>query len=122
MALSYKAMAANVPSIVLAALGQDAITGLAGAGTTQGTATALSYSTNSFTTVAAGSGAVLSSDAIGGDSQLVYNGGANALKVYPPSGAQINGLGANNPVSLAPSTACRFECLSPTLWTGVLSA
>ena len=53
---------------------------------------------------------------------MIYNGGANPLKVYPPSGAQINALGTNQPMTLPVRTACEFYCLTTTLWTGVLSA
>ena len=75
-----------------------------------------------FSTVAASSGAVLDNQATAGDTQMIYNGGANALTVYPPSGAKINGLATNAGMLLATNTACEFYCLSTTQWTGVLSA
>ena len=53
---------------------------------------------------------------------MIYNGGANALTVYPPSGAKINGLATNAGMLLATNTACEFYCLSTTQWTGILSA
>jgi len=73
---------------------------------------------NVFTTVAAGTGAILTA----GPVQTIYNGGANLLKVYPPSGAKINNLSTNAAVSLAVNTACTFLYASSTQWIGNLSA
>ncbi len=122
MALSYKAFQTGMNTQHLAALSQDVATALTAAGTTQATAYHADFGVNAFSTVASGSGARLSINAVGGDSQLLYNGGANQLKVYPPVGAQINGIGTNNPVFLAIRTACEFWCLSATQWTANLSA
>lgn len=122
MALSYKAFQTGMNTQHLAALSQDVITGRTATGTDQAGAYHADFGVVAFSTVAANSGARLSINAVGGDSQLIYNGGANALKVYPPSGAQINALGTNNPVSLAIRTPCEFWCLSATQWTGNLSA
>lgn len=119
--LAYKLFGSGLNTLTVAAM-TDVATGLTAAGTTQGTAYESTSAKNSFTTVAAGAGTVLDSDAAPGDTQMIYNGGANALKVYPPSGAQINALGANQPMLLAIRTACEFHCLSSTLWTGILSA
>lgn len=122
MSLSYKAMVAGIPQQQIQALIQDVATGLTATGTNQATAYAMDFNSNQFSTVDANTGARLSSNAVGGDSQLVYNGGANTLKVYPPSGAALNGLAANQPDILPIRTACRYECLTTTLWTGLRSA
>lgn len=93
-------------------------TGLSGAGTTQGTATSVTASVNYFSTVAAGSGAVLTT----GPYQTIYNAGVNSLKVYPPSGAKINQLATNAPILLSINTCATFYYLSATQWIGSLSA
>lgn len=120
--LSYKVLGAGMPSLLLQALGQDAATGIAATGTTQGTATALTAADNFVSTVAAGAGVILSASTTGGDEQSVYNAGANVLKVYPPSGAAINQLAANAPVLLGVHTACAFKFYSTTQIAAFLSA
>ena len=120
--LAYKVMGAGIQGLAVQALCLDCTTGISAAGTTQGTATALSAARNFLSTVASGAGVVLSASATGGVSQLVYNGGANAVKVYPPSGAKINQLAANAAVLLATTTACEFHCGSAPQWAAVLSA
>ena len=120
--LGHKVMGAGVNALAVQAICMDAATGISAAGTTQATATALSNAVNFISTAAASSGVVLSSSATLGDSQLVYNGGANPVKVYPPSGAKINGLPTDSPAILAIQTACQFWCGSATQWTAVLSA
>lgn len=70
--------------------------GVAAAGTTQGTATALSSTINIITTVAAGSGVILTS----GVRVIVLNRGANSLLIYPPVSGQLEALGTNAPFTL----------------------
>ena len=95
-------------------------TGISAAGTVQGNATALTTVCNGITTAAAGSGVRLRAGSTG-EWQTVYNGGANAVNVYPPSGANINQLAANVPHILATNTACQFSFFSSTLIIGILS-
>lgn len=103
-------------------------TGLTAAGTTQSDAYQLIGDNNFFTTVASGSGAILNSAWSEGSSQTVYNGGANALKVYPPTSGQINNLPTNQAMNLEIRTAVTFtkgaynDSTGVTKWTGVLSA
>lgn len=92
--------------------------GLTATGTTQGTAYSMTSTLNVFTTVAANTGAILTN----GPYQIVFNGGANSLKVYPPTGAKINNLTTNTFIFLATNTACVFWYVSSTQWVGVLSA
>lgn len=87
--------------------------GLTATGTTQGTALALTSDINGVTTTASGSGVILSSSQ---REVVVANAGANALSVYPPSGAQINALGTNNPFSVAAGQVGRFFSSSATQW------
>lgn len=119
--LAYKVFGSGVQGLAVQAICQDSESGITATGTNQSTAYSVTTAVASFGTVAAGTGAVLSSQAVSGDSQLVYNGGANPLNVYPPSGAAFNGLPVNIPCVLPVNTACDFRCLTSTLWTGVLS-
>lgn len=100
----------------------DVSVSVSAAGTTQATATILIGGLNWITTAAASSGVLLNAAAITGSSQAVYNGGANAVKVYPPTGAQINGLGANNPMTLGTNSFCECWFLSSTQVVANLSA
>ncbi len=98
--------------------GAGSASAVSAAGTVQGDATVLTSLVNFVSTVAANAGVILSA----GPSQLVYNGGANTLKVYPPSGAKINQVTTNSPIVLAINTAIQFWYVSATQWIGVLSA
>ena len=120
--LGYKAFAAGLSLPLTSAICKDVATSVSAAGTTQGTATELTAADNEITTAAAGSGVVLSASLAAGDSQTVFNAGANAVKVYPPTGMSINALAANAPMTLATNTGCFFKCVSTTRVFGVLSA
>jgi len=100
---------------------QDVGVSISAAGTTQATATLLINGISWITTAASGSGVVLF-PGNPGTSQTVYNAGANAVKVYPSSGAQINGLGTNNAMTLGTNTVCHFWNLNDTQTIGILSA
>lgn len=80
---------------------------LTAAGTTQATALALTTQENIVTTVAVGSGVILPSLAVGTET-VVRNRGANALLIYPPTGAAIEAAAANASVSLAVGSTARF--------------
>jgi len=97
-------------------------TGLTAAGTTLGTALALSADTNVIGTAAASSGVSLPSAEIG-DSVEVYNGGANAVTVYPDTASvQINSLTAGAGFLLATNTMCYARRVTSTRWIVNLSA
>ncbi len=119
--LGYKLFQAGFDTLALAAVVLDVGTAISAAGTTQTTATQLTNSVNDIGTVAAGAGVVLWTGTAG-DSQIVYNRGANAVSVYPPNGARINSLPINSPHVLAPSTACEYWFSSTTTVIGILSA
>ena len=120
--LGYKVFSAGLPGLLTQAVCQDVQTSVSAAGTTQGTATELTAADSEVTSVASGAGVVLSSLATAGDEQTVFNGGANPLKVYPPSGQQINSLTANLHMTLAVNTGVMFKKVSSSRWFGVLSA
>ena len=120
--LGYKVLAAGLSNFLAACVCADTQASISAAGTTQGTATELTAADNELTTVGAGSGVALASAIAAGDSQTVFNAGANAVKVYPPVGMKINALATNAPMLLATNTGCIFKCVSTTRVFGVLSA
>ncbi len=120
--LGHKVFGSGIAGLSVQAICQDIAAGLTATGTTQGDAYPVTTGKAAFSTVASGAGAVLTASASGGDSQVLYNGGANPLKVYPPSGARINNAPVNGAVTLATHTGCEFHCMTTSQWFGVLSA
>jgi len=118
--LSSKVMGSGINGLSVQAICLDVASGLTATGTTQADAYALTAASNEFTTVASGTGAVLPS-ASPGDSVLVYNGGANPLRIYPQTGEQLNGQPTNAPHLLSVNTAVEFTKLTSTRWVGNLS-
>ena len=100
---------------------QDVSPPLTAIGTTQATALLLFNGIANIGTAASGSGVILNYTNPG-TSQVVYNGGANAVKVYPPVGAQINGLPVNTGHLLSPNTTCVYWFLTSALIAANLSA
>ena len=97
-------------------------TGLTAAGTTITDALDLSADTNVIGTCASGAGVQVPACEIG-DSVEIYNGGANACKVYPDTtSAQFNALGAGNSFSLGTNTTCYCRKITSTRWIVNLSA
>lgn len=95
---------------------------LTATGTLQSDALQLTASINQITTAAASSGVKLYASPAAGSWQVVYNGGANSVKVYPQTSGTINGLAANTGMLLATKTACKFYAPTSTAWVGILSA
>jgi hypothetical protein len=93
-------------------------TGISAAGSTQGTATALTKTINIVSTVAASQGARLPSPEAG-EFLLVANQGANALSLYPNTGHTINALAANTALSLAADTRRLFFAATSTNWYSI---
>ena len=91
------------------------------AGTNQGTAFALQASINYLSTVAASTGVILPSVPIG-DSVDVFNGGANACVVYPPTGGKINQVATNGGVNCPTNTWMVFKKVTSTQWIAMQSA
>jgi hypothetical protein len=119
--LSYKLFGSGLNTLTIASI-TDVANGLTATGTNQSTAYECTSAKNAFTTVASGTGARLSPLAVGGDTQMIYNAGANALTLYPPSGAKINNVATNGGVLIGTNTACEFYCISSTQWAAILSA
>lgn len=90
-------------------------------GTTQATALKIGSDHTQFTTVAASSGAVLPAPNAG-EWRSVFNGGANALTVYPNVGGTINGGSVNAGVSVAAGKGALFIPLDGLTWFAIISS
>lgn len=121
MALAKKMMQGGVSAGAAKAINGDIASALTATGTTQGTALALNAALNVMGTVSSGTGVILPACELS-DDLMVYNGGANALLIYPDSGAKINGQSTNAAISLATATAIKLKRVSATQWVGILSA
>lgn len=94
---------------------------LTAAGSSQSDALQLTATVNQITTAAASTGAKLYAAPVAGDVQIVYNGGANQIRVYPQTSGTINQLSANTGMILPVATSCAFYAASTTAWIGLLS-
>lgn len=122
MSLQARIVASGLSAINAQAIQGTVANALTATGSTQGTALALGADLNRFTTVAASTGAILPA-MNPGDNMQVFNGGANALLVYPPVGGTINALAANAGYSVAAATPfCEVYCVNPTTYIARQSA
>jgi hypothetical protein len=91
------------------------------AGTTQATASATLADHVSVPTVTAGAGVILT-PGNGSDIRSVTNASQTTqLLVYPPVGAQFNGITANLPLTLPPAMGALFVFTSPTTIMAIFS-
>ena len=91
------------------------------AGTTQGTATALTADYNVVTTATSLQGVLLYNGQIG-DQQIIFNGSTSPIYVYPPTSESVNQLATNAGFVLSPYTLVEVTKVSTTLWLANLSA
>lgn len=120
--LGYKVMQSGVQGLAVQALCMDSLTAISAAGTNAATATVLANAVNFVGTTGSGTGVILPANSGPGDGVFIFNGGANPLKVYPTTGAKINGLGTNAAATIGTNTACEFWMGSLTQWGAILSA
>jgi hypothetical protein len=90
-------------------------TGITAAGSTQGTATALTKEMNIVSTVPSGNGVVLPT-AVAGMVLTITNTSANSLLVYPASGGTINSLAANAAFTQGTGATLQFIAPTTTQW------
>jgi hypothetical protein len=95
--------------------------GAVAAGTTQADALVITAGATEFATVAAGAGAKLPVGDPGAPA-WIFNGGANALLVYPFLGGQIDALGANAAFSVAAGKGLLLMPMSTTQWYSLKGA
>ena len=101
-------------------LGQT-INGFVGAiatGTNQLTAQLITSQATVFTSVPAGTGAILPSAGSSMVGLLIWNMNGNVLSIYPQLGGQIDSLATNAPYLLAPGASVAFYCFDPAINTG----
>jgi hypothetical protein len=89
-------------------------TGIVANGTNQSTATLITSTINVIGTANSGQGIIL--PAVPGATITLINATANAVLVYPNSGAAINSNYANVPLSLGSSVVLQFISSSTTQW------
>ena len=96
-------------------------TGLVAAGTTQGTALAITADFNIVSSGGDGAGVKLYAGQIG-DSQEVFNDQLTNLRVYPPTADQINQVALNGCVILPAYTYGYFKKCTASRWAACMSA
>lgn len=108
MASVENLMAEGLPAPLAKQIGLEVpVTGLTASGTTQGGALALTSTFSVFSTVGSGAGCICSTD----KDSFIYNGGSNALTVYPGTAAQgfgFAGLSAGTGISVPVNKGAYF--------------
>jgi hypothetical protein len=105
----------NASNIILTGqLSASAQTGITANGTNQSTATLITNAINVIGTANSGQGIIL--PAVSGATITLVNSTANAVLVYPNSGAAINSNYSNVPLTLSPSVILQFISSSTTQW------
>lgn len=92
--------------------------GLTAAGTTRADALALTRQINNVTTAAAGTGVILPASGVAGIGAVVviYNDGANPIKVYGAGTDTIDGSPAATGVTLTNALRCAYTCVAANTW------
>jgi hypothetical protein len=122
MAIPSRLVGVGVPPAVANQICGDVADALTAAGSTNADALQLSAVANRVTTTAASTGVRLYLPEVGSQC-MVINSGANALLVYPGTGAQINALTATTGgFSVAAGARALFFGTSGTNWFAILSA
>lgn len=112
MALAIDLQGVGMPTEQASLLGQGPLAALTAAGTTAGTATALTQSQTVWTSAAGATGAILSSTATLTRLYFIRNSAASTanLNVYPPTGGNINGAAANAPIVVGAGQSILITC------------
>lgn len=122
MALAKNVMGQGVSAGQARAInGNNVNATITAAGTTQGTATAITADVNVVSTATTGQGVILYAG-VPGDDQWIYNSTSADIRVYPHTGAKVNQVATNGAFVLAPYTAVHCKLISSTQWVGILSA
>lgn len=112
-------MGAGFPAVQsLAVCGPNVLT-VAGVGTAQTGAASMGIADVIIGTTTGGNTAFVLPDMNVGESVVFFNSSATAALVFPVSGAQINGLGANNSFSAAQNRPVQFIRTSATQYLGL---
>lgn len=96
---------------------------VAAAGSTQSDAALLSLGVANVVSAADGTKGVILPVGVAGDVVRVYSSVAtNGLKIYPPTGGDINDGTANAAITIEGKTFALLECLDGTTWAAVFTA
>lgn len=122
MAIPSRLLGSGLSPLAATNICGDVADSLTAAGSSNTDALALSAAINRVTTTAASTGVRLMLPEVG-SAVVVINSGANALLVYPGTGAQINALTASTGgFSVAAGGRALFVGTSSTNWFAILSA
>jgi hypothetical protein len=105
-----------------ALIGETPVLNLAGVGTSQSGAAALTSSFTTVTTAASQTAFVLPSTWPLNNAMTVYNNSATSALVFPPSGGAIDNGSANASVSIAQNKPRVFVRVSTLVWISVAGA
>lgn len=119
MALALDIMKGGFSSGAAKSIQGQVNSAVAAAGTAQGSATALTASTN---IIASGTGGVIVPAAEVNDEIDICNITSAGVTVYPDSGSRFNGLPTNQGFVLAANTSVKLKRFTSTRWLGNLSA
>lgn len=103
----------SIANRIAEAVVHSVATGLVATGTTQATAAELTDEWNQVTTTPVNSGVIIEPFGLG-TNVVVWNGGANSLKVYPPVGYKIDALATNASYPLAAGKSQIFYQITDT--------
>ncbi len=122
MPLTVDLMGVGLPQQQASRLGTTQISTLAGVGTAQTGAAAITTD-NTLATTAGGATAFVLPSTTSIDNEIwVTNSSATAALVFPPSGGTINAAAADASVSIAQNLARVFIRKSSTRWISFLTA
>lgn len=123
MALAEDLVGLGMPNDLATVLGQSTLTAVTAAGTTQGTATALSASNSIITAAASQTGVKLPSTASRTRLFFIQNSPASTASavVYPPTGIQFSGLAANIGITVPAGGFVLVDAQSSTYWGALTS-
>lgn len=119
MPLSVDLMGVGMPSEQAVLLGLSALTSVAAAGTTQGTATALTQTQSAVTTASSATGVILSSSAPLDVPYFVRNlaSGTDTAIIYPPTSGTLNGGSANVGIAIPLGATVMAMRLDSVRWS-----
>lgn len=122
MASLNRLMASGLPALAANLLGENTTpVSIIGAGASAGNATAVTAPFTYVTTAASNTGIILK-NAGNQPPNVIYNGGANTLKVYPATGEKINNGTATTGALSIPTTKAAILIGTENAWIGIVSA
>lgn len=124
MALQIDLMGAGMPGEQAVLLGQGVLASVTAAGTTAGTATAITGSQTQITSAAGATGVILPATATLTRLFFIRNLIASTapLNIYPPTGGRINNMAANAPLIVPAGESAllmiQVQTSGATIWVG----